>query len=1103
MRRAAHHPTLIALLSLSAACGEESAGGTNAAPTASSRSVTTAEDTTVVVVLSGDDPDGPSLTFAIASQPSHGVLTGSGPSVVYTPAADFFGEDGFTFTVSDGTSTSAPAAVSITVTPVNDAPQIADITGLSTSEDASLAIAVPVVDVDGDAPTLAVVTQPLHGGLSVSGDDLVYTPEADYHGPDVFTVRADDGAAQSGVATVSLTVLPVNDPPQASIGGGAVALVGAPLQLAGIASDIDGDALTYGWTLVSGPPAELLAADGPTARLLPRGVGVLTLALEVDDGAAPTTTTVELQVLDIAAGSEHSLFVRPDGTLWATGSNDSGQLGLGESGDENESLDTTVPVQVCASGECASAFAEVISADAGEYWSLALTADGSVWQWGYDFLVELIRPLPEQVCAVRDPDDHSCLATFSGAVQIDGGDDFAMALLGDGSVWTWGYGPSGQLGGGTTDDAATPVQVCVTYDADQASCLSPLGDVLSIAAGGEHALALRRDGSLWAWGNNQNNQLGHGFDSYSPVAVPVCVEFDVDAELCVTPLTGVIAIAAGDAHNLALTADGSLWAWGDEQGGALGIGCSGGDEESGPSVPCPVLAPVAIRVDDGSAGWSSITAGRAFSVAITSNGSLWAWGDNDDGELGDESLAGQLVPRRLPTSEVSWIGARAGDSHVLALAADGSLLGWGNGASGQIADGLAWRTTPVESVGTSGAGSDTDWALVSIDRSLVGAIKTDGTLWTWGVNQGDRGLGVASDAPWRARPQPVLGVGDSDTDWVEVDVAGSWGMARKSDGSVYAWGDNYYGRLGTGNTTPQSGLVPVCPSADTPCSTPLTNAVAIAATEGHGMALLDDGTVLAWGYNQNGQLGRGTASYYTPTIAPLCADYDSGTQSCLTVLDSVVSIAAARYRSYALKSDGSLWGWGSATNGSVGDGSGVSRLVPARVCVDYVGGVCNTYFDDIDSLAVGEHHALALRAGELWAWGANWNGQLGDGCTIDVDCVDAAVPKRIGTDTDWVAIAAGINHSVAVKADGTLWSWGSSYCAELGDGQRTARGTPAQVIGAHGSGHDSDWAAPHAGGFNSMALKQDGSLWGWGDNSYGQLAFGPDWPRGPRPVVGF
>ncbi len=204
------------LQSLAAATVSIIVNPVNDAPVAIAQSVAAEEDTALPITLSGSDIDGDTLTnFNVTAQPEFGTLTGSGANRTYTPNENYHGPDSFSFTVSDGSLTSAPATVSITVNPINDAP-VALVQSLSTDEDTALPITLTGNDIDGDTLTNFNVTmQPQFGTLTGSGANRTYTPNENYHGPDSLSFTVSDGSLTSAPATVSITVNPINDPPAA------------------------------------------------------------------------------------------------------------------------------------------------------------------------------------------------------------------------------------------------------------------------------------------------------------------------------------------------------------------------------------------------------------------------------------------------------------------------------------------------------------------------------------------------------------------------------------------------------------------------------------------------------------------------------------------------------------------------------------------------------------------------------------------------------------------------------------------------------------------------------------------------------------------------
>jgi hypothetical protein len=177
----------------------------NDAPVANPQSVSTAEDTPLDIVLTGSDADGDPITFTIVTSPTHGTLSGTAPDLSYTPAANYYGADSFTFLADDGQVNSAPAAVSIAVTPVNDAP-VANPQSVSTTENMPLDIVLTGSDVDGDPLTFTVVSSPTHGTLSGVGPNLIYTPVPGYATLDSFSFVVNDGELDSAAVTVIITI---------------------------------------------------------------------------------------------------------------------------------------------------------------------------------------------------------------------------------------------------------------------------------------------------------------------------------------------------------------------------------------------------------------------------------------------------------------------------------------------------------------------------------------------------------------------------------------------------------------------------------------------------------------------------------------------------------------------------------------------------------------------------------------------------------------------------------------------------------------------------------------------------------------------------------
>jgi hypothetical protein len=225
------------------------------------------------------------------------------------------------------------------------------------------------------------------------------------------------------------------------------------------------------------------------------------------------------------------------------------------------------------------------------------------------------------------------------------------------------------------------------------------------------------------------------------------------------------------------------------------------------------------------------------------------------------------------------------------------------------------------------------------------------------------------------------------------------------------------------------------------------------------LALKNDGTVWAWGYNANGRLGDGTG---TQRLSPVQVVLGSGAS-----FTGVIAIAAEQSGSMALKSDGTVWMWGYGGDGELGNGATTQSLTPVQV----------TGLAGVVSIAAGANHGMALKNdGTVWTWGYNGQGQLGDGSTTsETEIVSAS------SLTGMVAIAGGMYHSLAVKSDGTVWAWGYNNFGQLGNASVTESTTPVQVTGLTSGG------GVAAGLYHSIAFQSDGSIWSWGNNAQGQF----------------
>ena len=717
----------------------------------------------------------------------------------------------------------------------------------------------------------------------------------------------------------------------------------------------------------------------------------------------------------VAAGESHSLGVKTDGTLWAWGLNDNGQVG------DDSTRERNAPVLV---GE---GFTRVA---AGSSHSLALGADGGLWAWGGNAQGQLGDGTWEKrLTPVR---------VGEGFVDIAAAGNHSLGLKADGTLWSWGQNDRGQVGDGSTLNRSTPVQVSadrsyyapytpatgdfalgfglhnesVAYDTEYTlEYLSNDGLVLnrkqgSIPAGGHVSLMNDLEHTQSGWARITSQMPLSGMALVFGLGPDPMFDMDITNTTAKQLLAPHVETAAGwtswlmlanpgdEQANVSLTlhpGDGAL-----TQTAELSIPATGAVQYELNTAFPEMAGALSIDSDQGLAGFV-LYDGRAKDFN-------WAGGLSIVPLAEDE---GPVARRTRTSDQRKALSVAAGSSHSLVLMDDGTLWAWGANSSGQLGDGTGMDSLHPVLVGEGFA------AVASGENHSLG-VKTDGTLWAWGWNH----AGEVGDGSSTTRFLPVQ-VGEG-----FVDVAGGWlhSLGLKADGTLWGWGLNTSGQLGGGLENHQQSPVQIGEEYS-----------AIAAGYEHSLGIKADGALWAWGRKSSGLVG-----------------------------EDFVTMAGGMEHSLGIKSDASLWAWGSNGYGQLGRGSDAQRksaqpdMGPALATVGvgpYEDG--HARYGDIEPspfeespIQVGEGfadvsagwiHSLFVKTdGSLWASGYNYNGQVGDG--TQENCLSM---KQIGE--DFVTVSAGYEHSLGIKTDGTLWAWGRNEYGQLGDGTQEDRLAPVQV----------------------------------------------------------
>ena len=439
---------------------------------------------------------------------------------------------------------------------------------------------------------------------------------------------------------------------------------------------------------------------------------------------------------------------------------------------------------------------------------------GNLWVWGTDTFGALGTNNGGNV--------YTPVTTLTGGnnwISVSYSYVHCTAIKTDGTLWTWGRNGYGQLGTNDTTHRATPV---TTFAG---------GTNWKQASGLYAPAAIKTDGTLWLWGYNPFGQLG--VNDTTNRATPVTT---------FAGGTNWKQVSGSGSHTAAIKTDGTLWIWGSNDYEALGINASGNR-----TTPVTTFA--------GGTNWKQVSASGNITAAIKTDGTLWIWGYNAQGQLGTNDTTNRNTPVTTFAGGTNWKQVSAGYSNTAAIKTDGTLWIWGNGDNGKLGNGVTTGniSTPV----TTFAGG-TNWKQVSFGDSHCAAIKTDGTLWTWGYGgRGRLGNGVIEGNI--STPVTTFAGG---TNWKQVSVGKFHCAAIKTDGTLWTWGaliPEFFKNKNSGvlgNSSINGTSTPVTTFAGGTNWKQVTSA----NRTNNIAAIKTDGTLWTWGASNYGQLGNGVTT---------------------------------------------------------------------------------------------------------------------------------------------------------------------------------------------------------------------------------------------------
>ena len=496
-----------------------------------------------------------------------------------------------------------------------------------------------------------------------------------------------------------------------------------------------------------------------------------------------------------------------------------------------------------------------------------------------------------------------------------------------------------------------------------------------------------------------------------------------------------VQIVAGGSHACALGSDHTVWCWGADGYGQLGDG----------AIATSHASPVRVNnLNDAVA----IAAGNYHTCAVRMNGSLVCWGSNFFGSLGDGTMTHRSSPVPVPGAG-TVANVTAGTDFTCALHTDRTVVCWGAGGNGITGDGsTAQRSTPMANV----TGLN-DAVQIAAGGSHVCALRATGAVQCWGTN-GSGELGTSNATPSTVPAAVVTGFTAA---VAQISASESGTCARQTDGKVYCWGANTWGQVGDGTTTTR--LRPTNPAIG------VLDASWVSSRGTSACALGVTGQVMCWGSNMSGNLGDGTVTNRSTPVVVLNVNY-------------AYQVSTGLFDTCALTGNHAVWCWGDNGYGMISRRSAASGAVQTPTALLDLGAITG------DTISVGTSHACVINSSSAQCWYNNSYGQLGDGSTAD----SGSSPVNASLPSNAAEVIAGGNedgaYSCARLTTGAVYCWGVNDVGQIGDGSITTRLTPVAVTGL------TTVTQIALGQSHACALRANGSVVCWGANAFGQVGDG-------------
>lgn len=702
--------------------------------------------------------------------------------------------------------------------------------------------------------------------------------------------------------------------------------------------------------------------------------------------------------------------------------------------------------------------------------------------------------------------------TSGGFAKVALGDDFSCGLTKDGTTMCWGRGTEFQTARYPAASANVPVLTEEQWSSTSYGWAEK--DFVDVVTGKDFVCNLNYKGRVYCWGKNTHGQFGQG-NTTDLETERTAAYLDMSSY---PAFKNIKKLVAGDEHLCALLADGSAICWGRGTEGQ--VGDNGGVDR---------LVPTAVNTSGiaGFDGFIDIAAGGNHTCALTADGKAYCWGENGNGELGNNSTTDALVPAEVDTTALTtskvFVEIVAGRTHTCGRMIDSHIYCWGNAVDGRLggtygsdqltpvsvkigatplknivslyagrnhscgltADGKAMCWGQQSSDGRLGNNATTSSAdPVAVDVSaLLGkrslkqissgtsnscAVNTQGRVYCWG--HGDDGQNGNSFSDYLT-PQEIVTTGTGGSLFTKVAVGGQHACGLSTEGKVYCWGENGEGQLGNGGNADN----PTPAIVDTSTIVPFLGFKDISAGTSHTCGLHADGKIYCWGYGFFGQLGRNSSFSANRPVAVVTASTPG--------LTKFIAVDAGYMHTCGLGSNGLLYCWGYGALGRLGTGNTLDRMLPTAVVT--------TSFptkDRVVSLSAGNENTCAVLSGntKAWCWGAGTHGKNGDFTELSRTSPVQMDTTGITNFYQFKTLDVGQEHGCGITNRDSLVCWGEGALGRIGDGPELYRTRPVATNFSAFAGYNGA-VGVSAGGSFACSWSYTGEQFCWGEGLEGRL----------------